>query len=170
MPHRDYVFGSHFYETIYPIGIKPEKTSTAPLPLHLPTFPPPSSQKNWSKYLPKYELFVSTQKIARGSITLSSLPSNNPLLFKFIHVRIFFFSSLYLSLTLSPNSLTVCSHTSHTEQLEKVGEHFNQTSPFLFFHACLTKSLRIFSSFWTVRNNFLLLLLALKLFSVLSRV
>lgn len=25
MPHRDYVSGSNFYETIYPIGIKPEQ-------------------------------------------------------------------------------------------------------------------------------------------------
>lgn len=31
-----------------------------------------------SGYLPKYELFVRTQKIAKGSITLSVIPFNNP--------------------------------------------------------------------------------------------
>lgn len=91
MPHRDY-----FYEPIYPIGIKPKTfplfSRSSPLfrkrhhkslswrgrmNLFFATF---RSRYENCYYEPRYELFVKTQKMAKGSITLSEIPSKQVLL------------------------------------------------------------------------------------------
>lgn len=95
MPHRDY-----FYETIYPIGIEPSR-------LWLRNFFLLVSRKSFKSsrilcasskrlprmYLPKYELLVSTQKIAKGSIILSQIPSSPCYLNLFTSISLLFIST-----------------------------------------------------------------------------
>lgn len=122
------------------LALSPNKPSS----FFLSSFSRSRHHKTDSKYLPKYELFVSTQKIARGSITLSSLPSNNPLLFKFIHVEILlhFLLSYLVLLSFALNS-------------KKVDEHFNQTFRSAFVFLFLSFSLCANRDVWNLYAVFI---------------